>query len=115
MDSNRKTEHRQPDQLAHLLQEMVMAVWMIAKGFNVQARKSLKPGGVYLNIHWDAHFKTGMTPLQKLLELKDLLEAGKFKPVIDRVYPLEQIVEAHRYVETGHKKGNIVIMMKGTD
>ncbi|MFQ5833870.1 MAG: NAD(P)-dependent alcohol dehydrogenase, partial [Candidatus Thorarchaeota archaeon] len=65
---------------------------------------ALKEDGIFLSITTQGKEET-----QELIKLRQIIEEGKLISVIDRTYPLEEIVEAHRYVDTGHKKGNVVI------
>jgi NADPH:quinone reductase-like Zn-dependent oxidoreductase len=94
-----------------------------------RGRRSLKPGGIFVatdglrNLFWALwtwrigdkrlKFVGGRKTKQDVVFIKGLVEAGKFRAVIDRRYPMEQVVEAHRYVETWHKAGNVVLTISG--
>lgn len=80
----------------------------VAKLSSSQGKKALKSNGIYLNVDRDSGSGGGGSP-EDLVLLKELIEAGKIRAVIDRCYPLAEIVDAHRYVEQGHKKGHVVI------
>ena len=96
-----------------------------------QCKRLLKPGGIYISSELGPLAQNPLlaviAPLhggkkvlfpipkhdqQMIGYLRELLESGKFTPVIDRTYPLDQIVEAYRYVETGQKTGNVVISLE---
>ncbi len=100
----------------------------VGKSSFARCKPLLKPGGIYLStdLGYMAQnpFLALITPLfgkkkvlfplptiskKDVIFFKQLLEAGKFKPVIDKHYPLEQVADAFRYVETGQKVGNVVI------
>jgi NADPH:quinone reductase-like Zn-dependent oxidoreductase len=100
----------------------------VGKSSFSQCRPLLKPAGIYVSSELGPHaqnpFRALIAPLQRgqrvmfpipthdqemMRYLGDLIESGAFTPVIDRTYPLDQIVEAYRYVETGQKIGNVVI------
>ena len=69
-----------------------------------QCKKALNKNGIYISAH-----SSTIPNLEDLLFLKELVEAGNIKSVVDRCYTLDEIIEAHRYVDLGHKKGNVVI------
>jgi NADPH:quinone reductase-like Zn-dependent oxidoreductase len=97
-----------------------------------RCRRSLKPGGVYLETDLGFMWHVPLLALatrvigskrvtlqipkytkEDVSHVKELVEAGRYRPVVDRVYPLEQVVEATKYVETGQKTGNVVLTLDG--
>ena len=80
----------------------------VAKFPKAQYSKVLAPNGTYVSM---AKLDTKEN-MDNLIFIKGLIEKGEIKAVIDRCYPLEQMVEAHRYMDTGRKKGNIVITVQ---
>ena len=104
----------------------------VGKSSFSQCKRLLKPDGIYISSELGPlaqnPFLALIAPLhggkkvlfpiprhdQLMVEyLRKLIESGEFRPVIDRTYPLDQIVEAYRYVETGQKTGNVVISLEG--
>ena len=101
---------------------------IVAKSSFSKCKSSLKPEGIFVTTKYGLRpilrkFWTSMTSSKKMIPylgklnmedvifVRDLIEAGKVKSVIDRVYPLRDVAEAHRYVEKGHARGKVIIKM----
>ena len=82
----------------------------VGKSSRSKCKGLLKENGIFLNTN-----KLGKIKAEDLNLLKELVEVGKLKSVIDRTYQLEQIVEAHHYVDKGHKKGHVAITVVPND
>ena len=102
---------------------------ILGKGSFLKCKRTLTPNGIYFfasfkmkqlfQMLWTSMSRgkkviCAIAPgsLDDLISIKELIEAGKIKAIIDRRYPLEQAAEAHRYIENGHKKGNVVITIE---
>ena len=98
-----------------------------------RCRRSLKPGGVYISMDLGFMYHVPLLALvtrfvgsrrgtlglgryrkEDLVLVKKLVEEGKYRPVIDRTYALDEVVEANRYVESGQKTGNVVLRIEGS-
>lgn len=78
----------------------------VRKSTKKECKPLLKPGGIYFNVNTSGFASENVRQLELL---RELYEQGKYQAVIDRIYPLGQIADAHRYVDTGRKKGNVVL------
>jgi NADPH:quinone reductase-like Zn-dependent oxidoreductase len=100
-----KEDFAKRGELYDLILDAVPMGMVNRKSLKLQCKNALTTNGKYISVDTGSP----MPNIEDLLLLKELVESGELKPVIDRSYPLEQMAEAHRYVETGHKKGNVVI------
>lgn len=88
--------------------ELAGEVEAVGKLSKSSIKPALVPKGAYLTVDGQGIAKEQVEDIHLL---RELMESGRLRPVIDRRYSLEQIPEAHRYVETGRKRGNVIIMV----
>lgn len=79
----------------------------VGKTTKSSCKKVLKKNGTYLSVKYPTKEK-----VEYMFFINELIESGKLKPIIDRIYTLDKVKDAHYYVEQGHKKGNVVITVK---